>query len=49
VNCDGKPGVAVVDQLRAIAKQRLRKRIGIVNEQEIEAISEALRQILDLM
>jgi mRNA interferase MazF len=49
VNCDGKLGVAVVDQLRAIAKQRLRKRIGIVNEQEIEAISEALRQILDLM
>jgi mRNA-degrading endonuclease toxin of MazEF toxin-antitoxin module len=39
--------VAVVDQIRAIAKERLRKRIGVLSEQEMEAISDALRQILD--
>ena len=48
VTCGGKPAVAVVDQIRAIAKQRLKSRIGILSEQEIEAIGDALRQILDL-
>ena len=47
VHCDGKRAVAVVDQIRAIAKERLRKRIGVLSEQEMEAISDALRQILD--
>ena len=49
VNCSGRPAVAVVDQVRAIAKQRLKSRIGVLSEREMEAIGEALRQILDLM
>jgi mRNA-degrading endonuclease toxin of MazEF toxin-antitoxin module len=47
VSCGGKPAVAVVDQVRAIAKQRLRSRIGLLSEPEMEAIGEALRQILN--
>ena len=47
VSCGGKPAVAVVDQIRAIAKQRLRSRIGLLSEPEMEAICEALRQILN--
>jgi mRNA interferase MazF len=47
VSCGGKPAVAVVDQIRAIAKQRLRSRIGLLSESEMEAIGQALRQILN--
>jgi mRNA interferase MazF len=47
VSWGGKPAVAVVDQIRAIAKQRLRSRIGLLSEPEMEAICEALRQILN--
>jgi len=47
VSCDGKPAVAVVDQIRAIVKQRLRSRIGLLSESEMEAIGQALRQILN--
>jgi mRNA-degrading endonuclease toxin of MazEF toxin-antitoxin module len=48
VTCRGKRAVAVVDQVRAIAKERLKNRIGALSERETEAIGEALRQILDL-
>jgi len=40
--------VAVVDQIRAIAKERLQSRIGVLAEPEMEAIGDAVRQILDL-
>ena len=46
VSCGGRRAVAVVDQIRAISKQRLRNRIGLLTEPEMEAIGEALRQIL---
>jgi mRNA interferase MazF len=48
VSCGGEPAVAVVDQIRAIAKERLQIRIDALNEEEMEAIGSALRQILDL-
>jgi mRNA interferase MazF len=48
VSCGGEPAVAVVDQIRAIAKERLRSKIGALTEDETEAIGSALRQILDL-
>lgn len=44
----GKSVVAVVDQVRAVAKERLKNRIGSLSEREMETIGEALRQILDL-
>ena len=49
VNCAGKFSVAVVDQIRAIAKERLQARIGVLAEPEMEAIGDALQQILELI
>jgi len=49
VNCQGRPAVAVVDQIRSIAKERLQSRIGVLTEPEMEAIEDALQQVLDLI
>lgn len=48
VTCAGKPVVAVVDQIRAISKQRLRTRIDVAGDEDLAAIARALQQILDL-
>lgn len=48
VRCAGKTAVAVVDQVRAVSKERLRQKIGALDEEEMDTISLALRQILDL-
>jgi mRNA interferase MazF len=48
VNCDGRSVVAVVDQVRAISKQRLQRKIGDLSGDEMERIGSALQQILDL-
>jgi mRNA-degrading endonuclease toxin of MazEF toxin-antitoxin module len=37
----GRDAVAVIDQIRAVSKQRLRDRVGA-------ALEEALREVLDL-
>jgi mRNA interferase MazF len=49
VNCAGKMSVAVVDQIRAIAKERLQSRIGVLAAPEMEAIGNALQQLLELI
>lgn len=48
VSCDGRPAVAVSDQIRAVAKERLRSRVGIVTGEELAALEDGLRQILQL-
>ncbi len=48
VTCDGRAVVAVSDQIRAVAKERLRSRLGSVSNDEIQAIEDGLRQILNL-
>ena len=48
VTCAGKSVVAVVDQIRAISKERLRERLDRVSPDHLEAIEEGLRQILEL-
>ncbi|MEO8096433.1 MAG: type II toxin-antitoxin system PemK/MazF family toxin [Acidobacteriota bacterium] len=48
VRCSGKPAVAVVDQVRAVSKQRLVSRLGCLTEEETRAIGAALQQVLDL-
>jgi len=48
LTCGGKLAVAVVDQIRAITKERLRSRLGALREEETCAIGHALREILDL-
>lgn len=48
VQCAGKPAAAVVDQMRAISKERLKRRIGTLSASDTEVVCEALRQILEL-
>jgi len=48
VTCAGKPVVAVVDQVRAIAKERLVSLIERLPVAEMDAIEAALREILEL-
>ena len=48
IHCDGLPAVAVSDQIRAVAKERLRSRLGVVADQEMAALEDALRQIMQL-
>ena len=48
VVCGGQSVVAVVDQVRAVAKERLQKRLGSLSAEDLRTIEDALRQILDL-
>lgn len=48
VTCDGQPAVAVTDQIRAVAKERLRARVGVISEDELAAINDGLRQIINM-
>ena len=48
ISCDGQPAVAVSDQIRAVAKERLRSRLGTVTVEEMAALEDGLRQILQL-
>jgi mRNA-degrading endonuclease toxin of MazEF toxin-antitoxin module len=46
--CAGQPAVAVSDQIRAVAKERLRSRLGAVTVEEMSALEDGLRQIMEL-
>jgi mRNA interferase MazF len=48
VSCHGKPAVAVIDQVRAIARERLVERIEVAREGDLAAVTEALAVILEL-
>jgi mRNA interferase MazF len=48
ITCDGRPAVAVSDQIRAVAKQRLGSRLGTVTGDEMLALEDGLRQIMQL-
>jgi mRNA interferase MazF len=48
VSSNGRPAVAVMDQIRATAKERFGNRIGTLSTSEMEAIEESLRQILGM-
>ncbi len=48
VTCQGRPAVAVVDQVRAIAKERLVERIEVAPEDQLAAVTEALAVVLEL-
>jgi mRNA interferase MazF len=48
VQCDGQPCVAVLDQIRAVSKERFHKRIGTAAETELSSITEGLKKILEL-
>jgi mRNA interferase MazF len=48
VKCDGRQAVAVIDQLRAVAKERFTKRIENLSPEQLAAIEDGLREILEL-
>jgi mRNA interferase MazF len=48
VTCEGRAAVAVSDQIRAVSKERLRSRLGILKDEEMKALDDGLRQIMQL-
>ncbi|MCC6861491.1 MAG: type II toxin-antitoxin system PemK/MazF family toxin [Bryobacterales bacterium] len=48
VVCGGQAGVAVIDQIRAVAKERLLRPMGSLSTQHMEAVEHGLRQILEI-
>jgi len=48
ITCDGRPAVAVSDQIRAVAKERLGSRLGTVTGDEMLALEDGLKQIMQL-
>ena len=46
--CAGRTAVAVVDQIRAVSKDRLDRSVGAVSREEMSAVENGLRQILEL-
>ena len=48
VDCAGKSATAVVDQIRAVAKERLHRHLGELSPGDLIKIEEALRTVLEL-
>jgi mRNA interferase MazF len=48
VRCDGRQVVAVTDQIRAISKQRLDRRLGELSPEDLEAVEQGVREILEV-
>lgn len=48
VSCQGKAAVAVIDQIRAVAKHRLRERIETMPKTQFEQICRSLSTILEI-
>ena len=48
LTCKGKRVVAVVDQIRAVAKHRLVDKLDTISESDMDALSEAVAKILEI-
>ena len=48
VTCQGKPAVAIIDQVRAVAKHRLKSRIEAASNEDIRTVTEGIITILQL-
>jgi mRNA interferase MazF len=48
VRCRGQLVVAVTDQIRAIPKERLDRRIGPLAREDFEAVEEGVKEVLEL-
>jgi mRNA interferase MazF len=48
VTCLGQPAVAVVDQVRAIAKERLHERAEVASAEDLRTVGAAVAEILGL-
>jgi mRNA interferase MazF len=48
LTCQGRAAVAVVDQIRSVAKERLLRLIETANPRQINAVENGIRVILEL-
>ena len=48
VRSSGRPAVAVVDQIKAAAKERFIRKLGVASAGEMEQVSDALVTLLNL-
>jgi mRNA interferase MazF len=48
VRCDGRDVVAVTDQIRAVSKQRLDRRLGTLSAEHLDAVEQGVRGVLEL-
>ena len=48
ITCGERKAAAVVDQIRAVSKQRLRERIGRLTTEELLRVEEAVRRVLEV-
>jgi mRNA interferase MazF len=48
VRCGGRDVVAVVDQIRAVSKERLERPMETLSPDQLEAIEQGVREILEL-
>ncbi len=48
ITCEGRHAVAVSDQIRAVSKERLLSRLGVVADEELVVLEDGLRQIMQL-
>jgi mRNA interferase MazF len=48
ITCQGRSTVAVIDQIRAVTRERFRNRIESVSAPQLHAVEDALRSILEL-
>ena len=48
VECAGRQVVAVTDQIRAVAKERLHERLSVVSPSDLLAVEAGVRRILEL-
>lgn len=46
--CAGRPAVAVLDQIRAVAKERLAELMDRLSDADLAAVEDGLRQVLEL-
>jgi mRNA-degrading endonuclease toxin of MazEF toxin-antitoxin module len=46
--CQGRPTAAIIDQIRAVTKERFRNKIENISAQHLRLIEGALRNILEL-
>ena len=48
VVCAGRRAVAVIDQVRAVTKERFTRRLGELSPEELAAVEDGLRLVLEL-
>ena len=48
LRCGDRGSVAVTDQIRAVSKQRLERRMSEVSQKDLEAVETGVREVLEL-